>query len=447
MISGAWKFLTSIRLTIFLLLLIILLLIIGTLIPQDQQPDFYQKYLSRFSGLILFLKFNHLYRSPIFLSLVFLLLLNLLFCSLKQLPSRLQRLNSGDENQLKDSCPKLTPGDRLKLEHWLEMEALQLEALFKKRGFRLKILQTEDKKFFLARKGLAGLFGPELVHLGLIVIISGGLISAIFSQRISLALQEGQIQEIPGKNFALRLDKFTTEYYPDGSVRDWKSQVSVIENGRMKLQKTIEVNHPLKYERLRFFQMGYGQDWEQTAMELELKISADRVSRVRLKPEETIDFAEGYRLKAHSFLPDFRVDARGQAASGSAEPVNPAVLVEIHQAGRQIFFGWVLARHPELSCYQRSTKPELEIRLLNFSAPSFSVLEASSDPGANLVWSGCAFLLLGLLASFYFPYREVRILHQSGIPPVLMIYARKNQETFKQEIYNLLGIKKAALKD
>jgi len=428
----------SLKLGIALLILIIILAIIGTLIPQEQGPEFYREHLPGSYGLIRFLDLDHLYRSPLFLSLVFLFLLNLLSCSLQQLPARFRRLRIRDEKILASGRQPSDKRDRSQLERWLERDPLRLVALFREKGYRVQTDSEENEKLFLARKGRPGLFGPELVHLGLIIIIVGGLISAIFSQRVSLALTEGQVEKIPGQTFSLRLDRFTTEYYADGSVKDWKSLVSVLENGQLRLQKTIEVNHPLKYGHLHFFQMGYGQDWDRAEVELEISGPGVQIRTVNLRVGEAEEPGTGIRVEVLNFLPDFGVKAGGQPFSRSTEPLNPAALVEISEGGRQVFLGWVFPPPQVASHYQRSSRPELKVSLKSFRAPAFSVLEASSDPGANLVWSGSVLLILGLLASFYLPYREVRIYQRTGHPPLYLVYARKNREDFQKEVDGLL---------
>ncbi|MGB9907417.1 MAG: cytochrome c biogenesis protein ResB [Candidatus Saccharicenans sp.] len=439
--ARTWKFLSSLQLAIILLMLIILLSIVGTLIPQGQSPDFYRQYMPGLAGLVRFLQFDHLFRSPLFLSLVFLFLLNLFFCSVQQLPARVKRLKVRSDETLVYRTGSLDKKEDLKLVEWLENNPLQLASLFRQRGFRVHLAQQGERKSFLARKGLPGLFGPELVHLGLIIIIAGGLVSAIFSQRLTLALMEGQSEQVPGRSFSLRLDRFSTEYYPDGSVKDWKSLVSVLENGQVRRQQVIEVNHPLKYERWHVFQVSYGQDWDQALLELEASLASGPARTLQVQTGGGTDLGDGLRLQVLSFLPDFQLDASGQAFSRSPQPNNPAALLEITEGGRAIFSGWVFYRYPNLKHYQRSNRNDLDVRLKNFEAPPFSVLEVSSDPGTGLVWLGSALLLLGLLAAFYFPYREVRLLHQAGQQPAFLVYARKNREDFRQEIKDLLGLK------
>jgi cytochrome c biogenesis protein len=275
----------------------------------------------------------------------------------------------------------------------------------------------------------------------LIVIIAGGLVSALFSQRIAIALLEGQTEKIPDKGFSIRLDKFSTEFYPDGSVKDWKSLVSVIENGQVLSQKMIEVNRPLAYGGLEFFQMSYGLDWDQVQVELEINFSGSSARTFSLKTGSYHRINESRQVRLLSFIPDFQLDSAGQATSRSAEARNPAALVEILEGGKPVFSGWVFYYHPEFGRFHRQISPGPEVRLKDFSAPPFSVLEASSDPGTNLVWAGSFLILLGLLASFYFPYKELRILIQPGRGPIITAFSRRNQVSFIRELEDLTEIK------
>lgn len=434
--SEIFKFLSSIRLTLILLILIIILSIIGSLIPQEQELSFYQNSLPRLAGLITFLGFDHLYRSPLFLSLVFLFLLNLLFCSIKQFRVKLKRLSRPAEFMPSLEMETEKPG--LKLPKNFKFDQELLFSALKKNKYKIKQLKENEHLLILARKGVAGLFGPEIVHLGLIIIILGGLISALFSYRTTLALIEGETAEIPGKNFSLRLDKFTTEYYPDGSIKDWKSTVSIIKNDRVNTQAVIEVNHPFSYGGLSFYQMSYGQDWDRASVELELKIGEKPATTITLKSGESTRTADGLSLKLLSFVPDFQISSNGQVSSRSPEPQNPAALVEIKNADQTIFSGWIFYLAKNLTHFQRKAWPEIEVNLKNFSAPQFSVLEASSDPGSQSVWLGSGLLILGLFFSFYFPYKELKLLIDSNGQIKIFPYAKKNRQDFLNEIGVLL---------
>jgi cytochrome c biogenesis protein len=433
------KFLSSIRLTIVLLILIIILSVTGTLIPQGETPGFYQHYSPRWSGIILGLQFDHLYRSPLFLSLAFLFLLNILFCSSQKLPAKFRQIRGQIEfapaEGQSGSEKKLTAG----FADWLWFRPDSLAAELRKRHYRVKIEETSTQKTLLAQKGQLGLFGPEIVHLGIVIVIIGGLISALFSQRMTLALSEGQTVDLPGKTFSLRLDRFMTDYYPDGSVKSWQSLVSIIEQGQVKKQKRVEVNHPLKYDGLNFFQMSYGFDWDRTQVELEIKGNHPAVSNLTLKVGEKVEIGPGLALSLLTFIPDFELDQEGQPASRSAEANQPAALVQVTRDGQPVYRAWLFYYQPDLNRVQSQPDFKLEIRLKKFKAPVFSGLEAASDPGMNPVWLGSALLFLGLLACFYTGYRQLAVRVQPPAKPALTARSRRNQAAFYRELEELLS--------
>jgi cytochrome c biogenesis protein len=43
-------------------------------------------------------------------------------------------------------------------------------------------------------------------------------------------------------------------------------------------------------------------------------------------------------------------------------------------------------------------------------AAQYSGIQMSKDPGVNFIWTGCAFVMLGLFMAFYWPPRDIRIL-------------------------------------
>ena len=51
-----------------------------------------------------------------------------------------------------------------------------------------------------------------------------------------------------GAKQVLHVNSFDVEYRPDGSVKQFKSDVSVFDdNGKQKQQKLVSVNQPIRY--------------------------------------------------------------------------------------------------------------------------------------------------------------------------------------------------------
>ncbi|MBC7364022.1 MAG: cytochrome c biogenesis protein ResB [Candidatus Aminicenantes bacterium] len=428
------KFITSLKLTILLIILFIILALLGTLLPQNEEPSFYRAHYGEKANLILTLGLDHLYRSPLFLSVAFLFLLNLFTCSLKNFLSKIKTL------QIQSTL--LTPTskeDRLLSEklNQARPETGLLAELLKKKSFRVKVSEVQNGHLITARKGLVGLFGPEIVHFGLLLIILGGLGSALLSYRNTIALMEGEQSRLEGHDLILRLDRFTTEFYPNGAVRDWKSQVSILEDNQVKTSGTIEVNKPLSYKGLNFYQMSYGYDWDRTRVKLKIKSGNKQIITEIDNGQSKVLNSTGLELKVLSFVPDFQIDNTGQVFSRSAEPVNPAVLLQLEEDKKVIFSGWVFYLHPDFNRFQRKTSEDLQIKFESFNAPQFSVIEAVKDPAASIVWLGCFLLVVGLFSSFYRPYRELKIIKQPNGHYTASSMSRKDRDRFSAEISEL----------
>jgi hypothetical protein len=137
-------------------------------------------------------------------------------------------------------------------------------------------------------KTLRGNYGLLLAHLGCILVLAGAMYGSQTGHKLfetdkicrgQMAIEKGretsyvlsslngQISQLP---FLIRLNDFKIEYYqsqhPD-TVRDYISDVSVIQHGRPVACKIIEVNHPLHYGGYYFYQQSYDtQDGQYTIL-------------------------------------------------------------------------------------------------------------------------------------------------------------------------------------
>lgn len=88
-----WKMLHSMKFGIILLIIIGVSSIAGTLIPQDNILGFYEStYSPGFFKIIKALSLHKVYSSWWFITMVLVLSLNLILCSVKRLPSIIKRL-------------------------------------------------------------------------------------------------------------------------------------------------------------------------------------------------------------------------------------------------------------------------------------------------------------------------------------------------------------------
>jgi cytochrome c biogenesis protein len=451
---SAWKFFSSVRLAIVLIILITLASILGTLIPQGRSAAEYTARYGGLAGPLAALQLTNLYRSGWYLALLLLFAVNIVVCTVSRFgPKRRRAFRSGPKTAADIiAVSSMRPNARLRLPLGLPAAREAVAARLVARRYRLSESAGDGKIHILARKRRLGWFGSDIVHVGLLVIIAGGLASGLFGRRADLALTEGQTAEVPQAAFEVRLDKFETEYYPGGAVKDWKSTVTIVKDSAPVLTRVVEVNKPLTYRGVSFYQQRYGWDWSVSRLILEVKRSGDtepaRTVSLKVGERVAVEGAEALHVAVRRFVPDFVIGDGNRVQSRSNEPGNPAALVEAWIGEERIFAGWVFAKFPDFGqghgaqaspgqkAGGQSEAPELAVVLKDFAAAPFSVLEAASDPGANLIWLGCALVMAGLFLAFYWPPREIRVvLEEAGGRVELAAggHAPKSREAFRSE--------------
>ncbi len=412
------RFFSSLKLAIVLLILLALLSVLGTLIPQGRSLEEYAVRYGAAAGLLNTLQLTGLYHSFWYLALLLMLGLNITVCTLTRLGGKVRRVFHPKLETEAKALAALKVRDRFQRRVPLAEAGKELSAGFRQAGFRVRTAAGPGRLHLLARKRAAGLFGSDIVHAGLLILLAGGIVTAAGGFRTELPMREGQTADVPGAGFGLRLDKFATEFYGDGSVKAWKSTVAVIEDGRAVRDAVIAVNRPLTHRRYSFYQMSYGFDWDAPSLTLAVRWKGDAAPAkiVVLKPGQRLPLGDpaGTEIALRSFLPDFVLGQGNQPENRSSQPNNPAAQVEVWRGGAKAFEGWVFSNYPDFAQMHGSQAQDLTVELKSFDAAQYSVLEAAKDPGVPFIWLGCLLGMAGLVLAFYWPTWEIRALLEEG---------------------------------
>jgi len=440
------NFFTSIRVAIVLLILLIAASILGTLIPQGRSA---QEYLARYGqlgGLFQKLQFTRLYQSFWYIAILALLSLNIIICTLVRLSPKLRRAFRPKCDLDPKSVQVLKVKDRIKMALAPAAALQAIRAELGRHHYRVREHAAEKKNCLLARKRILGIFGSDVVHVGLLIILAGGIISGLAGVRGNLTLSENQTLPVPQAGFSVRLDKFITELYPDGNIKDWKSNLTIIDSDKPVLQKSVEVNHPLSYKGFVFYQSGYGSDWEKPELEVWLKKKSDpgylKNIWLRIGQPAAVE-GEDITLTATRFLPDFVLDEKNQPSTRSLEPNNPAALIRGERGGAEVFSGWIFVKFPDFAQMHQAQESEFKPELKDVKAPQYSVLQTAKDPGVSLIWVGCAVLMLGLFLAFYWPTREIRLVLEESQGKTEISgggISAKSREAFQSEFDHIMSV-------
>jgi cytochrome c biogenesis protein len=441
--KSLFKYFSSVKLAIVLLIIITAASMFGSLIPQQRSPEEYVARFGQWANLLQRLQFTNLYKSLWFSALLFLFALNIIVCTLDRLSPKLKKTFRPRLAVEAKDIAVLKTKEKLKKHMSLDPTRELVKKELSSRHYRIKETQKENKVFLYARKRILGWFGADIVHLGILIIIAGGIISGIGGFSWNLTFSEGRILDVPRAEFNLRLDKFETEYYPSGAVKDWKSTLTVLENEKPVLNKIVEVNHPLSYKGFVFYQSNYGWDWRNPSIEILAKKREDSSfsRKMELKIGERVKLeGEDIEVSVLEFIPDFVIGEKGQITSRSLKPNNPAAFIEGWQAEEKIFSGWIFAKFPDFDRIHSEKETNLTFELRDFKAGQLSIIQASKDPGANFIWVGCTLLMIGLFFAFYWPPREIRmVMEGAGNKTEITAggIAAKSKDTFTSEFKNI----------
>ncbi len=438
-LESLWDFFCSLKLTMFLLIALAVLSIIGTIIPQGNiPPEYLASITPAKQQLYKTLGFFDMYHSWWFVSLLYMLTINLIACSIKRLPHIWKIisqpaliLSSGLEQSLSN---KATFSTTEKPEQLKE----KLTAFLSGQFARPVATDSDGAWHLFAQKTPWCRLSVYVVHLSVIVIFIGAMIGSMFGYKGYVNILEGQsVSRIMGRNdkeidlgFALRLEQFSKTDYPNGAPKEFKSIITVTENGKPVPDYTnvrVIVNDPLTYNGITFYQSSYGNagNFFFTVSDLEGKnpvnLTLDANTSATLPDGSTMHVLESTD-DVSKFIPEL---------SG------PAAQIEVHgpKGGAEKLI--VYANHPELNIqHAKEHKGSLVFQFKGAEMKMYTGLQVAKDPGVWVVWLGCALMVLGIYGAFLMSHRRIWIRIQGG-SVTIGGNASKNQGAFEGQFEEL----------
>ncbi|HEY5975229.1 MAG TPA: cytochrome c biogenesis protein ResB [Geobacteraceae bacterium] len=406
-----WDFFCSLKLSIFLLISLAVTSIIGTVIPQGNIPPEYLQTISEAKfKLYQSLGFFDMYHSWWFILLLYLLTVNLIACSIKRLP-RVWKIvteptllmDEGLEKSLSLTCEQKLTGDpnavRDKLKEFL------------KSNFAEPVITEDGNTVHLfAQKNPWCRLGVYVVHFSIIVVFIGTLIGSFFGYKGFVNIVEGSStssiftrteKQIP-LDFSLHLEKFTVSFYDTGAPKEFKSILTVMENGKPVpgYEKVpVIVNDPLTYKGITFYQSSYGVAGEGSAYHFKVR------SRKGGEPTAlVVRSGEKAALPGGGFLQV--LEATQDVRPFVPQFSGPAAKVQVSVPGKNIEPFIVFKNYPELD-EQRGGDSILQYE--GSDEKLYTGLQVAKDPGVWIVWFGCALMTIGIMMAFFLSHNRVWI--------------------------------------
>lgn len=404
------EFFASIKLAMFLFIVLAITATIGTVIQQNERAEVYvQEYGERAYQWFVRLGFTDVYHTWWFTSLLALLCINSLTCFYKRFPAIWRSMQQDKVSVSLAFVKNLKCTAEVPVASAKESTAEHLGRMLAERGYRVLAQSSGQETTIYATKGIMGRVGAHMAHLSATVIVLGGLIGSVWGfQEFGVCL-EGETYHIPKGNFDLRVDKFWIDYHENGAVKSYNSTLTVLENDREQLTKTITVNDPLVYKDIWFYQSSYGNAWDRievARLNVKDKQTDEIVRTVDLEwQKETALEDLGLTLAMTDFVADFGFNSvEKKVYSKSVEHENPAVKLAIWERDRVASTPWIFYHYPGLFDIKDS---RYRFELVGYRPKQFTGLQISKDPGVTTVWVGSTLIVVGITLSTFVYHRRL----------------------------------------
>jgi len=404
--SKIWDFFSSVKLTIVLLLSLAATSIIGTLIPQNEDPA---AYLKAFGGYLFrlfdILDLFDMYHSWWFQLLLILLTINIIICSIDRISVNRRILF------VKKPSFKLPRFRNIKHKEKFDNSRSpeQLKGIYQKlvtRHFRKSHIETTENGFAIyGEKGRWTRFGVYTVHFSVILLLVGGLIGSIFGFDGYVNIPEGEsAQRVQLRNsaetvtlgFEIRCEDFDVSFYDTGAPKEFRSTLTILEQGQPVLKKDIIVNDPLRYKGINLYQSSYGT---LPSSDVVLSFTSRKTDKVY-----TQKAGIGQPVVIPEKLGTFVIKSLVRSFKFKGHDVGDALIgILTPPAGDPIEVALPL-RFPS---FDKMRKGSVLVSVVETVPRFYTGLQVNRDPGVWVVYSGFILMIIGCYITFFMSHQQI----------------------------------------
>jgi len=407
--------------------------IVGTVIPQNENPAAYFHAYGEFVyKLFNFLGIFDMYHSWWFQFLILLLTINIVVCSMDRLSAtwniifiknplfNLSRFRTLSQKEV--FTGKQSPE---------ELSTIYESVISGQFGYT-RVEETDKGLCIFAEKWRWTRFGVYIVHFSVILLLLGGLIGSFFGfEGFAIIPEHEKIDSLRIRNtdqvralgFEVLCDDFNISFYDNGTPKEYRSSLTIIEHGKPVYKKDIIVNDPLRYKGINIFQSSYGK-MPSGALQKENIHKQDPPEDITLNVVGK-ESGNAYKIKAVIGKPvdlpedlgKFVIIEYRKSAEFSGQNIGRAYLGILTPKDKDPV-NIVLPLHfPNFDKMRRGavfiSVAEQETKIFTPGEKSdqryYTGLQITKDPGVWVVYTGFIGMIIGIFITFFMSHQRVCI--------------------------------------
>ena len=458
-----YKTFSNLRTGIVLLILVVIAAATGTFIlqrPATEASKLQATYSPQTLQVLDRIGLTNVFHSWWFITLLTLLSLSIVFVSIERFPNawrfyarpyRKTDVHFRAANHYKTELPIQNPEQGLNA----------AERALSKLHWPVQRITAKDGTSLYSEKHRFSVMAVYVIHASLLLIFAGGIIDGFFGFGGFIALHKGQTGNVielrTGGNKTLPVSvkcySAGQENYADGSPKKWWSNLAIVDNGKEVATKQIEVNDPLVYKGLRFFQASYWIDSKKVdALRLTAVNQAGASQPIELVLGKAVELDPNTTVTLNDYISDAFV-RDGQVFKKSDEIENIAFGLDVaDRATGATTKVWLLpAQGAIVGGDNLSYKFAGPTSAKDIDFPAVTGLEVAYEPGQWLVWGGCLMMVLGLFVAFYMVHMRLWVAAVPNASGQLVLWvggaANKNKDRFEQKFEEVVNEIRTELKN
>jgi cytochrome c biogenesis protein len=410
-LSKLWEFFNSLKLTVYLVLAMTAVAMYGSFVIYSHPQIYGDMDMHLFFPFLFSVGFQNLSQSWWLFLLVFIVILfgiNTFACTVLRLPKVIKRYKEPLSN---------LRGIETGKEQGIAVELSEAELSARLSKERYEVFSKDNLLFAEKNRWLP--FIPYVVHAGVLLVLVAHLMSGLTGYRHSgIRINEGETVKAPEGNYYIRLDKVRLDYRNDGSLKDYRSELTAFkDDGSVIKNDFAGANKPMFVGGGAIYQRELGQDFSAIILQVSLK-SIKTAGYLKIPKGAYYARLQGtpYGLRIDRFISDFAVDENGEPYSQSGDLANPAVMLTVMENGKPRSSGWIFLRMPERNTLR---DPDVDVKFADLAVFSYITFDINRDPGALIALIASCIVMFGSIITLYFRRERVWAAFKDGKAQVL----------------------------